>query len=57
MKEHNAPSEVEMEYPACPHCGEELIWYHSGGISRAVCRKKCNGWKVINLIDRTGRSK
>ena len=52
MKEHH--TEVEMEYPVCPHCGEELIWYHSGGVSRAVCRKKCQGWKVVNLIDRTG---
>ena len=51
---HDAITEVEM---VCPHCGEELVWHHhSGGISRSVCRKKCKGWEVINLIDRTGRT-
>ncbi len=37
----------------CPDCGSELKYYHQhGGLSRAICSKKCNGWKVIKEIDR-----
>ena len=40
----------------CPKCGEEVRWYHGGRlndyISRAVCKKKCEGWRVIKEIDR-----
>jgi hypothetical protein len=53
MKKHHAPVGGKMKIlHVCPYCGEELIWYHSGDVSRAVCRKKCHGWKVINLVDR-----
>ena len=40
----------------CPNCGGDVIWYHSGGISRAVCRKKCQGWKELQRVDRSQKS-
>ena len=41
----------------CPDCGGELIYYHSlfkygDGVTRIVCRKKCNGWKILREVDR-----
>ena len=36
----------------CPNCGSELIFYHSygDGITRVVCKNKCQGWKVLQEI-------
>ena len=36
----------------CPDCGGKLMYYHSPGITRIVCKKKCQGWKVLQEIDR-----
>lgn len=41
----------------CPDCGDGLMNYHSSitegdGITRVVCRKKCQGWKVLQEINR-----
>ncbi|MCK5237524.1 MAG: hypothetical protein KAR06_11125 [Deltaproteobacteria bacterium] len=39
----------------CPNCGADVIWHHDTERTRAVCKKKCEGWKVIKEIDRTQR--
>jgi len=39
----------------CPDCGSKLQWYHNPGVSRSVCSKKCNGWKIIDEVDRPQR--
>jgi hypothetical protein len=41
----------------CPDCGGAVKYYHSSiahgdGITRVVCLKKCQGWKVLKEIDR-----
>jgi len=41
----------------CPNCGGPVMYYHSSykygdGITRNVCKKKCQGWKIIKEIDR-----
>lgn len=33
---------------ACPDCGGKVQYYHdTERTTRIVCKKKCNGWKVI----------
>lgn len=43
-----------VEIDRCPKCacGEPLIWYHDPGVSRFVCSKKCNSWKIITGIEK-----
>jgi len=41
----------------CPDCGGEVRYYissvtHGDGMTRVVCAKKCQGWKIIKEIDR-----
>jgi hypothetical protein len=52
----HADVKVEMNKLKCPKCDGEVHWYHGGisndYISRAVCKKKCEGWKVIKKINR-----
>ena len=38
----------------CPNCGSATTYYHEygTGITRVVCAKKCQGWKVIEVINR-----
>ena len=48
---------MKKELIKCPDCGGEVTYYHSSimhgdGITRVVCAKKCQGWKVIKEIDR-----
>ena len=32
----------------CPDCGGKVTFYHEkGGITRIVCKDKCQGWKVL----------
>jgi len=35
----------------CPNCGAPLTYYHDTERTRAVCSKKCQGWKVVEEID------
>jgi len=47
-----------MNVTKCPDCGGEVMYYHSSvihgdGTTRVVCKKKCQGWKVLQEIDRT----
>lgn len=39
----------------CPNCGSDVRWYHDTERSRAVCLKKCQGWKVVKEVDRENR--
>ena len=47
----------------CPDCGGEVQYYHSSiayggdGITRVVCKKKCQGWKVLQEMDREAYNK
>lgn len=37
----------------CPDCSAGVTWYHDAeGVSRAVCKNKCKGWKVLREVDR-----
>lgn len=41
----------------CPDCGGDVQYYHSSakygdGLTRIVCKKKCQGWKIIKEINR-----
>lgn len=36
----------------CPDCGGDVKGYHDVGITRIVCAQKCNGYKIIQEIDR-----
>ncbi len=36
----------------CPDCGSKVKYYHEDGVTRLVCKVKCQGWKVIKEIDR-----
>ena len=46
----------------CPNCGGPVMYYHSShsshkygeGITRIVCKEKCQGWKIIKEIVRKG---
>lgn len=40
---------------ACPDCGGKVQYYHGDGITRVVCKEKCQGWKILQEIDRTKR--
>ena len=42
----------KKEIITCPKCGGPVTWYHDQESSKAVCRKKCQGWIVIKKIDR-----
>ena len=51
-----------MNVTKCPNCGGEVIYYHSSitngdGTTIVVCKKKCQGWKVLQEIDRTKSNK
>jgi len=42
----------------CPNCKGPVIYYHGDGVTRIVCKNKCQGWKIIKEIDRKqGKSK
>jgi len=40
------------EFMKCPNCGSDVKYYHDTERTRIVCKKKCNGWKVIEIIER-----
>ena len=57
LKSKRISAETKAESLKCPDCGGEVTYYHSSishgdGITRIVCAKKCQGWKVIKEIDR-----
>jgi len=39
------------EIPKACKCGAQLRSYHNPGITRLVCVDKCQGFKVMVLID------
>ena len=48
---------IKKELIKCPDCGGEVKYYHSSithgsGLTRVICAKHCQGWKVIKEIDR-----
>ena len=45
------------ELKVCPDCGGELQYYHGHGLTRTVCKNKCNGWKVLKFIDHNKQEK
>jgi ssDNA-binding Zn-finger/Zn-ribbon topoisomerase 1 len=36
----------------CPNCGGDVRYYHNPGRTWIVCKEKCQGWKVIKVINR-----
>lgn len=46
-------AQADKNITKCPNCGGPVMRYHTSGITRVVCRGKCQGWKVLQEIDRT----
>ena len=47
----------DLDKETCPDCGGSVRFYHASykfgdGISRIVCAKKCQGWKIIKEYQR-----
>jgi len=38
-----------MNAEKCPDCGGEVRCYHDTEQTRIICKKKCNGYKVIKI--------
>jgi len=62
MSDEETAVSVWLQPNRCPACGGEVIYYHSSvtsgdGITRVVCKKKCQGWKVLQEIDRKKSNK
>lgn len=51
--ENTTKEELKKIIKICPNCGSKLRYYHAPeGISRGVCTKQCQGWKVEVYWDR-----
>ena len=52
----NQPEPGEFQ---CPDCSGKVMWYIGSKpdyIDRLVCKKKCNGWKVLLERNRSSLS-